>query len=78
MVGTVNNSLGGGWQSISYTLLGHGGVEALSFKAIGTSDSLGTSLDKVSLTSAVPEPETYAMLLAGLALLGFTARRRKQ
>ncbi|SOD41941.1 FxDxF family PEP-CTERM protein [Nitrosovibrio sp. Nv4] len=26
---------------------------------------------------AVPEPETYAMLLAGLALVGFTARRKK-
>lgn len=28
-------------------------------------------------TSPVPEPETYAMLLAGLALTGFMARRRK-
>lgn len=27
--------------------------------------------------SAVPEPETYAMLLAGLSLLGFIAHRRK-
>ena len=27
--------------------------------------------------AVVPEPETYAMLLAGLGLLGFTARRRK-
>lgn len=27
--------------------------------------------------AAIPEPETYAMLLAGLALLGFAARRRK-
>lgn len=26
----------------------------------------------------VPEPETYAMLLAGLGLLSFTSRRRKQ
>ncbi len=26
----------------------------------------------------VPEPETYAMLLAGLGLLGWTARRRQQ
>lgn len=78
VVGTVNNSLNGGWQSVSYTLLGHGGTESLSFKAIGASDSLGTSLDNVSLTSAVPEPETYAMLLAGLALVGFTARRRRQ
>ena len=27
---------------------------------------------------AVPEPETYAMLMAGLGLMGFVARRRKQ
>jgi hypothetical protein len=27
--------------------------------------------------AAVPEPETYAMFLAGLGLLGFTARKRK-
>ncbi len=28
-------------------------------------------------TNPVPEPETYAMMLAGLGLIGFTARRRK-
>jgi hypothetical protein len=28
--------------------------------------------------AAIPEPETYAMMLAGLGLLGLTARRRKQ
>ncbi|SIQ62618.1 PEP-CTERM protein-sorting domain-containing protein [Janthinobacterium sp. TND4EL3] len=31
-----------------------------------------------SLVSAVPEPETYAMLLAGLGLLGCMARRRQK
>ncbi len=36
------------------------------------------ALDNADIqVSAVPEPETYAMLLAGLGLLGFAARRRK-
>jgi hypothetical protein len=29
------------------------------------------------ITPAVPEPETYAMFMAGLGLMGFMARRRK-
>jgi hypothetical protein len=31
----------------------------------------------VTITAAVPEPSTYAMLFAGLAAVGFVARRRK-
>jgi hypothetical protein len=31
----------------------------------------------VSITAAVPEPSSYAMLAAGLAVVGFVARRRK-
>jgi len=33
---------------------------------------------KQSPLSAIPEPETYAMMLAGLALVGTIARRRKR
>ncbi|WP_229259320.1 PEP-CTERM sorting domain-containing protein [Duganella aceris] len=34
------------------------------------------AFDNINVT-AVPEPETYAMLLGGLGLVGFAARRRK-
>ncbi len=40
-------------------------------------DNQGAILDQVTI-SAVPEPETYAMLLAGLAAVGFAARRRRK
>ena len=33
--------------------------------------------DQFSITVAVPEPETYAMLVAGLAVVASVARRRK-
>ncbi|MBX9926090.1 MAG: FxDxF family PEP-CTERM protein [Hyphomicrobiaceae bacterium] len=36
-----------------------------------------TRYDYVNV-AAIPEPETYAMLLAGLGLIGFMARRRKE
>jgi hypothetical protein len=37
----------------------------------------GASLNGNFTIAAVPEPETYAMLLAGLGLMGCVARRRK-
>ncbi|MBK9348103.1 MAG: FxDxF family PEP-CTERM protein [Burkholderiales bacterium] len=52
------------------------GATDLVFSAVGASTSYGGSLDNVSVT-AVPEPETYAMLLAGLGVMGAVARRRK-
>ncbi len=51
------------------------GIYSLIFQNSG-GDNVGALLDNVSV-SAVPEPETYAMFLAGLGLLGFVARGRK-
>ena len=49
----------------------------LKFYAEGPSDSYGGSIDNISVTSAVPEPESYVMLLAGMGLIGAVARRRQ-
>ena len=43
----------------------------------GTNVGNATYNGTLSITSAVPEPETYGMMLAGLGLMGFVARRRK-
>jgi hypothetical protein len=55
---------------------GTGGMTPVDFDAAGRIISLGFS-GSISIGGVVPEPETYAMLLAGLGLLGFAARRRK-
>jgi hypothetical protein len=36
------------------------------------------SHDAAGMVNVIPEPQTYAMLLAGLGLLGFMARRRQK
>jgi hypothetical protein len=48
----------------------------LTLSVIGTSGSNASYSGTINVT-AVPEPETFAMLGAGLALVGFAARRRK-
>ncbi len=48
---------------------------------LGTNHALSNTvnnIDSFSLVSAVPEPETYAMFLTGLGIMGAVARRRKQ
>jgi len=42
-----------------------------------TSDNPASFSGSVALAAPVPEPETYGMMLAGLGVLGFLARRRK-
>jgi len=78
--GNVLEGISGGvshnWMQYSdkqYLAVGH---YTLTFGAEGYSNSYGGSLDNVSVT-AVPEAETYAMMLAGLGLMGSIVRRRK-
>lgn len=66
----------GNWYEITGTVIAQNTTTRLGFAAWGPSDSVGGLIDQVSVT-AVPEPETYAMLGVGLAAVAF-ARRRKR
>lgn len=64
---------------------GLGNVDAVSFTSFGGTAHAGYAgsqatfgLDTLTIAAAVPEPETYAMLLAGLGLMGAVARRRNK
>jgi hypothetical protein len=67
-------------------LVGPFSVTGTSIFALNQFQNVGSSLgaltfnssSNVTFTAAVPEPETYAMMMAGLGMLGFIARRRKQ
>jgi hypothetical protein len=74
LVGTTS----GVWQTYSQNVTALGSSSLLRFESIGpvSAPTYGSYLDNVSVMAAVPEPETYAMMLLGLGLLGFMARRK--
>jgi hypothetical protein len=68
-----------GWTGISALLISTYAADNVFVKADGVSPDNNFQswlLGSMDITQ-VPEPETYAMLLAGLAVLGAVARRRR-
>jgi hypothetical protein len=60
---------------------GSAGINSISFDVKGVVDKQTDGLSHAiylgnALTAPVPEPESYALMLAGLGVVGFIARRR--
>ena len=69
-------SLPGTYQHFSFA--SNSGISSFTFNGGDVLGNISIDNVQVSTVSAVPEPETYAMLIAGLGVMGAIARRRKQ
>lgn len=72
--GALTNTVGGSNQNLSWS----GALATGSYRVDITGTTAIDRTQYISTVAAlpVPEPETYAMMLAGLALVGAVARRR--
>ena len=65
------------WRYFSFNFTATSAMTTLEFRNTQAAGMQYSFLDNASVVVAtVPEPETYAMLLAGLGLVGFAVRRR--
>lgn len=66
------------WHTVSYAFTASGPTALISFSSDASGGCCyGPALDNVRI-AAVPESETWAMMLGGFTLLGTVARRRRR
>jgi len=67
------------WTLRSFDLTGLALTDQIQFTTTLSNTSDGPeSFFLVGSTAPIPEPETYALMMAGLAAMGFVARRRRK
>jgi hypothetical protein len=74
-IGTVTGVGGlGGWQTYTNTFQATGPTTTFSLNETLGGSNGGVFLDNISITSAVPEPATWALMLLGFGAIGWTLR----
>ncbi|MGZ3237898.1 MAG: lamin tail domain-containing protein [Burkholderiaceae bacterium] len=85
--GTVKGprTLGVSGEALNASVLGTNNASQWTLATVGDSEGAYTSSfgdigspGKTAFIAAVPEPQTYALMLAGLGLVGFVAGRKKK
>jgi hypothetical protein len=71
-----HSSASNAWQNFGFTFTAASALTTLEFRHAPAGENYSFLNDAAVFAVPVPEPETYAMLLAGLGLVGFAARRR--
>ena len=61
-----------------YTIYSSRGISRFGFSDAATGNTSIDNLVVNTVTNPIPEPEIYAMLAAGLGVMSFVVRRRKQ
>lgn len=66
-----------GWTSAVYTFTALNAGTAKMYFGTTSGDNIGTLVDNVSLTAAVPEPATWLVMILGFGAAGAVLRRRR-
>lgn len=76
---SIDNGGFSGWKTASLTFTATSASEVLSFLAASNSPGAPPFmlLDNVSMQASVPEPSTLSLMLGGVGLAAYLARRRK-